>query len=261
MSQVSSENNGRMRKLRSLYTPWMLLATFISFGYTNVIRSISVVPEMRYEDVSFDQMVQQDFSFFSAQFSFIRSSTSMEYEERSVDKATTAAFILREKAIVERVRSITEFNISTLVGISQKAKRVIVDSSFNLQSISDMLQVRGRNVVWSMERFFEMPQFWWFLTQKSFILVHSLEWMKAAGLVEYLLEQIDMDKRKGLMNYAKNLEEQDREKSEAREDQSDGTATGLSDSVVFEAFVILLYGTITSLIAVTLELVARHVVV
>ena len=183
----------------------------------------------------------------------------MESEERSVTKAMTAAFIPREKAIAERVRPITDFNRSTLLGISQKEKRVIVDSNLNVPGISDMLQVLGRNVVRSKEKFFEMPQFWSFRNQKSFMLVHSLEWMKEAGLVEYLLEQIHVDKRKGFINYANDLVQQESEKREAREDRSDETAAGLSDSLVLESFVLLLYGTVCSLIAVLFELAVRHV--
>ena len=172
-------------------------------------------------------------------------------------RGATVAVIPREQAIAERVRPISDYKRSTLVGMSQREKRAIIDNSHNVQRISSLLQVFGRNVVRSIDRFFEMPHFWWFRAQKSFMLVHSLEWMKAAGLVEYFLEQIDVDKTKGFINYAKDLAQQ--EQSESRDDGYDGAAAGVFDSVVFESFVLLLYGTVCSLIAVAFEFFVRHV--
>ena len=43
-----------------------------------------------------------------------------------------------------------------------------------------------------------------------------------------------------------------------REHESDGRAARLSDSVVIESFVLLLYGTVCSLIAITVEVVLSH---
>ena len=63
------------------------------------------------------------------------------------------------------------------------------------------------------------------------------------------------------MTYMKGVMQQAMEDGEAGTgvDESDGTAAGLADSVIFESFVLLFYGTVCSLISFTLEFAVRRV--
>ena len=67
VGQVSLESTTVMTKLRSTYSPWTLLTTFIHTIYTNELQSTIVVPEIRTEVLPIEQLIQLNYSIFSSQ--------------------------------------------------------------------------------------------------------------------------------------------------------------------------------------------------
>ena len=96
--------------------------------------------------------------------------------------------------------------------------------------LSNVLQAMGRNAVKGRERFFDLPQYWIFHAQKAFILVKSLERIKATGLVYYLMEQIGETRMKTAVKVAMEQVEE-MENSDGDGAKEKGLRFRLSDSI------------------------------
>src|SRR4029079_2940054 len=62
LPQVSSAN---VISLRGFYIPWLLFATFVAVVYTTFLESYTVLPETRFLDLPFDDMMSQNFTIVS----------------------------------------------------------------------------------------------------------------------------------------------------------------------------------------------------
>ena len=98
----------------------------------------------------------------------------------------------KEKNIAEKVEYLCVVTISTVYEMNLRQEKALIESSENIHMLSNVLRILGHSAVMGKERFFELPNFWVFQAQKDFMLIKSLERMKAAGLVYYLLKQAEM---------------------------------------------------------------------
>ena len=266
ISQVSSENNG----LRSIYAPWMLLVTLISIIYTNTLQSIVVVPENHFEDISFEQRVERNVSFFSSNAAYLQK--RFQYYTRSAEAGVTVEdghnkyaheYFQKFKHVADRIELLSAMTVPNLLGMNQKQGKVLMEQKLAILMYSRMLQVVGRNAVRGKEKFFELPGFWVFKAQRSFMLVKSLERLKVSGVVQYLNQEAE----KTLMKYCEKVAREYVDKLEVRKNAGEqdlgGFHVGLSDSLLKEAFVVLLYGIVLCTAAIALEMLVSsvHVVI
>ena len=230
-----------------------------------MLKSVVVVPVARYEDLSFDQMVQQNFTFISSQVRFIKRFVAHGYVEvehlLGNQSATTGAgkvkFVRMEKALAERVHPLTDSKASTLVKITRKHRKAFVDSNYNTYMVSAMLQTLGMNVLLFKYRILDMPTVWLFHAPKSFMLVKSFEWMKAVGLVHYVLALMDKTNVKSALKYARKKAQQENGGAHHK-GKWDRSGVGLSDGLVLKSFMVLIYGIAASLVLIMLKMVLRN---
>ena len=86
-------------KMLIWYSSWLLLAWHLSSIYTTVLQSSSIVPGLHESRMTVEEMLEQNFSFFSSASKFIKTKYSSDHE----GYVGGQRFILKERMLADRV--------------------------------------------------------------------------------------------------------------------------------------------------------------
>ena len=89
---------------------------------------------------------------------------------------------------------------SVLLEANQNNRRVILASRSYLRIYKRLIKSLGRNVIVGKENFFTVAAYWKFFVEKQWLLLETLEWVKAAGLVYFFLHEADKALEKRWVN-------------------------------------------------------------
>ena len=145
--------------------------------------------------------------------------------------------------------------------MSHDERKVLLESRFTISSVySKMLRALKSNAARGKERLLELPFLWHFQTPKAFMLVRSLEHLKASGLVSYFVEQ---GEETLAQHFAKKSSTVDMRQASicGRKVRPgfDNSRVGLTDSVLWESLALLSYGLWLSGFVFVLEVINAFV--
>ena len=247
ISQVSSGNSTVMRNLGKLYVAWLILTNFIDIIYTNLLQSEVVKPENRIEYLSIEQMVQKNYSLYSTEAHFIRHVASgMQKKTRDLD-VEDKGFVRRLQIIGGRVEDVHSAVLHFLSQMNAEKRTALIEGRSNIELSSKILQNLNLHPLRGKERFLDFPSFWLFKATKGFMLVRSLERMKATGVLEYLLKEAEK------AEVAISLKNISAHAKHSSINNPRAFRIGLSDSVLREAFKLLFGGLSFSFFAFVFE--------
>ena len=245
---------------RCFYVPWMLFTTLIAVIYGTVLQSVVVAPSIYSAELTFDQMIEKEFTFFAFDQRFMKFwgeyfGKLLKRRESGVSAPTQKASglhpLCKEVLLGEKVHQAPFTSNdpdlgSHLLELSLRNRKVLVLGLENLQLMGKVLKMLGRNVEVGTERFIETPDFWSFAVQKHYLLIKSLGRMKAAALVDEFFQRTELVRIERTVR---------RSRSNMR---SKSEMVDLSDGITGESFVIYSYAILLSAVAMLLEVVWRH---
>lgn len=251
-AQVPQERMSQ--KLLAWYTAWLLLATFISTNYTNILQSLVVVPELHYDDLSFDDMINQSYTFFSVDSQSLKQTTT-DILELGVCNGTQkcAKIIQKEMVLVKHLQFFDEFTAGggyTSL-FSRRGKRVLLLVDAEARNYQRVAKNMNKQMMVGKEDFYNLPRWWSLLNvEKGGLLLETVERLREGGISDYFLNLFDVLAMKGLeanIQRAFSLRKQN-----AREDglrQSESERIPVRDGLLAESFVLVLYGSLMALVA------------
>ena len=208
--------------------------------YGSILQSWVVVPEILNGQMSFSEMVDQNFTFLNRYppdiKSFATASKVRLEEAASSDKLNSLDFLRNEITLGEALEAYDTKDVGNLGSIlleaNQNNRKVIVSPTSWLGTYKKIIKSLGRNVIVGKENFFAIAYYWRFFVEKQWMLLETLEWMKAAGLVDPFLKETEKVAEKWVVDHA------------TTKMSLDGKDSGVGfsdDSVSAEAFLLLVY--------------------
>ena len=219
--------------------------------YTNILHSFVVVPGIRYSDLSFDDMIRNNYAFEALKAQWMK-----RVKRWSGCEGCTSA---REKILSERVVNLThKLQFLELVEhYSETAKTALVDTSSSKQLFKIIAQATGRDVVVGKESFLNVPLWWAFRNvERAPCWAKSVESLMEAGLVDYFLQLSDAKRREVVEEGShQELTLAPSDDPSMANTQPGSKAVGMSmrDSLISECFVLFLYGNIVASFVFVLE--------
>ena len=230
-------------KINGWHTGVLLLAGLIAAMYTTVLQSTSIVPSVHESSLTLDDMIEQNFRFFTYAFEYL---TFMHSSKRASSRKSIE-HVPRERLIADRLVPLPDAddNLRWIADeLSQDKKQVLLVIEEQLGLYSVLKDAMNKDVISGRERIFAFPGWWTFEgAEKGELLRGTVEWMKAHGLLDYFLS----------VGEAIFLKEN---KEEAKQyfDRTSGEDVGsLADGVFRDAFVLCAYGLIISIVAFVVE--------
>ena len=231
------------------YSFWLLVGFVILVTYTSILQSYVVVPGVRYNDLSFDDMSKQNYSFEARQWKWMKATAN--------DSTYHAITVLRarEKTLSERVSNRGKYlgrdskSWSNFVEYYSKAtKRALVVPGDETELYTSIL-LTHMDIVVGKEKFFAVPLWWDFMcVERGSLLASSVESFKEAGLLQYFLQLMKSKSlevtisgsRKKELNSAKGP-------TAIHKTAFEGSNASLKDALISECFVLLVYGILTAI--------------
>ena len=236
---------------RWFYIPWLLFGTYIALYYATVLQSYSVNPDTYFSELSFEETVRQKFRFVSTDALNLQEAGRMRSKLLNEGALTGPglSFLRREVTMGEKVRlacfqETDPDMILHLLESNTKIRKAFIGSEPQLAMFESILKAVGRNAIKGKERFIWQPYFWRFAGEKRTALAHTLEVMKAGGLVDTFV-------RKAKAGHSR-LVTSDAERA-INSAEGEGTQNDLSDNLFPESFFLFLYVMTLSVIGAALE--------
>ena len=251
--------NGNSRFLL-FYISWLFLAGFISIMYTNILQSVVVVPGIRFNRLTFEEMVHRKYTFESLAVEPLKSNAKRLATESP--KSTRMSVIEAEMLLADLVEERCEMFNSTWIKIIQRyneaSKRAAIGSIILKQKFKKAAKTFGWDVVVGQEQFFNDPSWWSFQNmERGSLLAHSIERLKQLGFVTYFkrlwLEKMDKVFETSLRRDCIHSTD----KHEICRMDSAGSSVPLGDPLVSEPLLLLLYGMCIATAAFMGEIVAK----
>ena len=199
--------------------------------------------------LSFNDMLEQNYTFFSSASDVLAVVGSDEYQDQELVHIPPKAGPLNQKAVVitrqeqllgSRVRPTPfqdwseDLGQHLLLHVGEEQKTVLVDDSVTRNRCASIMKKLGHNNVVGQERFFHLPFFWAFEVEKSQLLLDMLEHLKSGGIAQYFMRQHDsMEIREDLREIRQELIQTTGTTAESDE------GVGLADNVISEGFMLL----------------------
>ena len=240
----------RNRTFMLIYSFWLLLAGFMCVTYTNILQSYVVVPGIHFNDLSFEDMIEENYSFESAQWKWIK--------DVSIDRTydTFASTGIREKQVSERVSKMENYWVAGsdpgvyLEYYSREAKRALIDSSANININKLIYEVTDWDVIVGKEKFFNVPIWWSFLQiERASLLASSVEMLKESGFLQYFLQLSDAKLRELVIARSINKDfTPANAPAKIQRTAYEGSSASLDDALVSECFVLFMYGMLVAVV-------------
>ena len=217
----------------------------LGIQYTTVLQSAVVAPQLHYSELSFEDMVHQNFTFLSTVSEAIKSAGEVADKDNlfgeKICPGQDDTCLQKETLLGRNVKPVSlevGSMASVLFQLSLKNRRVLVEENVNRRLYANIIKVLGRNAVEGRERFFANAFYWKFKVDKPWMLVKTLERMHSFVLVRNFRQKFETQ-------YTMNLEEAAKREALSenitRPDDNGGKPVGFTDSIVSEAFLLLLY--------------------
>ena len=226
---------------------WVVPVSLAGILYTTVLQSAIVVPQLHYSELSLEDVMHQNFTFLSTVSEHVKQGGELENKQNFLGEricpGQDAACLHKETLLGRKVEPVvldlevgsTAFVLSQL---SLKNRRVLVEENLNRRIHASIIRALGRNAVERREKFLANAFHWMFRVEKSWMLQQTLERMHAFGFVRHFRQKFETQYSVDLAEAAK-LEALS--KDIIATDDGIGIPVGFSDSIVAEAFLLLLY--------------------
>ena len=208
-------------------------------------------------EMSFDEMVNQNYTFVSSEYQFIQFSSELaNLTMQRLDDASRVSsmtkFLRREIKLGGQV--VEGFTNKSQLGaklreFSQKNRKVLVQCDVNRRMYESVMTFSGLNAVEGRESFFASSAYVSFKLPKAYLFLKTLDQMKAAGHFYHFLEKAEYEYNKFWMQKIR-LEMQEVAK-QANWVNEDSYRAEFPDSVCTETFLLFLYSLIMCLSCVT----------
>ena len=231
---------------------WIKAFAYVAIVYSSVLQSFVVVPEIQYEDM-FDDIVQKNFTLFAKNYLDVQERGQTAKERLHALKtanwkiSANLDFLRREAAVGELVQPV-ELSYRNLSGLllqlNPNNRKVLLANARQVRLFQKILKFLGQSVRIGKEKFFLSPEYWIFQMQKQWMLLKTLEHMKAAGLVYYFLDKTEGMYHNHWLNSVRSELELEKEASpDGGESENNDYYVGFSDSIISEGFFLFLYCT------------------
>ena len=237
------------------YSFWLLFAGVVSVTYTNILQSHVVVPGVRYNGLSFEDMAERNYSFESTFWGWMRN--VMSYN-------AVTSLSRREKILSERVSGrgshlVRGFSDEFIRYYSEAAKRALVQSDYETQRYASLSKVTDWDVVIGKEEFFSLPLWWNFVrVERASLLAASVESLKESGILHYFLQLSDLKMRNMIAATSIKTAMNSTYASVAIPTADyESSCASLSDALVTECFVLYMYGVVTAFVVFVAEQLTR----
>ena len=234
-------------KFLLLYTTWLFLVGCISMTYTNVLQSVVVVPGFRYNGLTFEEMLQRNYTFESGDWSYMKGVVHLapNISTKSRDNSTGISVMEKEKILSRIVLARGDdgpisWNELVLM-YSEANKRAAVEYSTLENRYKMAGEAFGWDVVAGQERFFNVPT-WWSAeyVERASLLINSIDRLKEFGFVPYFLQLCEERFYAALRSSLHEVCAQP-EGSGCVMDET-GTPVPVNDPLITECLLLLLYG-------------------
>ena len=263
----SLEIGGNSRKRLALYTTWLLLIGFILTSYTNILQSLITVPGIHKSHRSFEEMLQENFTFESPHFGWPEfreySEPPTRFPNGAADsRGRRAHEVQMRKRLVERLVQYKQDPVLSFHAVmktfSEGKERVLVLTRNEVARFKSIPVKTGWDVVHGNEQLFSVP-FWWDFTyvERGSLLTRSLERIKESGIYSYSMELyntktenfVSANARRGFVAAG---EIQARQYS-----AHDGLKVTLESGIVSESLLLFVYGIVTAIAGFLVEIAAK----
>ena len=247
------------------YIVWLLLISFISTDYTNILQSIVVVPKLHHSDRTFEQMLQENFTFEAIESRWIRLYSSEMGCTFSGEAETKRKCSLLERE-VQLASRVTDFEAPIAMTLtwyisrfSEGHKKVCVVRKLLLERLRGVPTIIGLDAVVGKERFFNAPCWWDFRgAERGSYLAQSVEILKQFGLISYFVDLYESKFQKELTSEVY-MEMTAADEAFGPHQASDSdVSVPLMDSLVSESFALFLYGVFISVVGFVCEMITSH---
>ena len=140
--------------------------------------------------------------------------------------------------------------------LSQKSRKVLIEVNMNRRMYGNVMKFIGLNAIEGREPFFALAYYVRFAMPKAFLLLRTLELMKATGLFYHFVREVESDYNKYWIEQV-SLELENRGKK-ARETTKESDCADLTDSILVETFVLFLYSLAMCAGCILIELASEH---
>ena len=226
-------------------------------SYTNVLQSILIVPTMQHSGRTFDEMIEQNYTFATADFKFFQTlSIPMSTQYGSIRGGGNKRFKMleRQEQLLDRIvqrnpKRIPDF-YALVEEYSEGQNKVFMLDKKGLPSFGLLLPPKGRwQMVVGTDEFLSIPIWWRFgNVERGSLLAESLERFKQAGFLSYFLRLHDskLFAWGGAYVRRQQITLADAVPTNSQEPFGPEWRVTLMDGVTSEAFVIFLYGMIAA---------------
>ena len=261
--------SGSSRPLLWFYTMWLFLVSFVAMTYTNILQSIVVVPGFRSNGLTFQEMLASNFTFKSNGSKWMRSAADrLNATRRNVGQMNKTTSILdQEKTLAKLVMNLDWSRFSSLMTLvessAEASKSAVLVGSETENEYEKMGRILGLDAIIGQERFFSFLYWWSFgEVERGSLLAKSVELLKQFGFVTYFL-QLSQYKAEEQVQ-ARAQEDFIESKRMCGMPENDVSSVEfslpLSDSLITESFLLLLYGISIATVACMGEMFTRILV-
>ena len=172
------------------YAIWLCLIGFISMTYTNILQSIVVVPGVRNDGTTFEELIARNFTFLSEEVRWIREFTKHhdivdDTDRRSLTYKSTTSILEQEKTLARLLSHISLGNFTWSLLEEKNACAMLLrdDAVSKLVLVGNLV---GWDVVAGQEQFFNIPDWWDFDgVESGMLLAKSVDKLKQFGVFSY----------------------------------------------------------------------------
>ena len=258
------------KRLKALFLLWALPCFYIMIIYATVLQSAVVAPENMAAELSFDEMVERNYSFYAPNFAFIR--TAGEHSKRILGVAnnTATAVVRVPKADVLRREVVLSgrtqdgaqqyaFGQSlgkSLLELNMKNRRVVVAPTGTRHSYRLIIKSLGRNSNEGREDFFSNQEYVMVYLPKPYMFLKTLEILKASGFLYhfYQMAEIEYD----IYHLRLATSELRGTSDDASQSFENHGSIDFSDSIISETFLLFIFSITICLFCLSLERALRQ---
>ena len=235
------------------YSIWLLLTGAISMIYTNILQSYVVVPQVRYSGISLENMLEQDYTFQSGDWKWIKAISTDENYKAIGSKSITENFLSERVSKRDKYFTLPPPRLNEFIShYSEASKRVIVEAALETEVYRLTSKATGWDMIVGTEQLFTIP-FWWYFgrIERASLLAKTAENLKEMGFLDYFPQLSQSKFRKGLAASV-GISTVDRGMFE-------WATVSLEDGLIRESFVLFLYGIAIAFAGFLLENLTRIV--
>ena len=249
------------------YSGWLMLTGFISITYTNVLQSIRVVPALRYNGLTFEEMIHRNFSFDSAN---LKSPTDTAHDlgVSSLDQKP-GSILFKEKLLKDhlvgkgdRVRNYVHSWLTFIERYSEATRLTLLVGENWVREYQIISGVFGCDLIVGKDQFFKEPNWWSLkLVERGSLLLASLQRLQQMGFVSYFLQLSDSNRWKDVQagledDLLMSCDSSDAiqcKHNTAKRGGSEDAAVTFHDSLITECFTLVLYGQTAAVLVFVFE--------